>query len=133
MTRIRTDRNILMYVLLNIVTCGIYGYWFIYQLAQDVNVICRDDGKTTGGLAVFILLSIVTCGIYPIIWWYNIANRLQAAGPKYGVTIVENGTSFLLWYLLGMFLCAILSYVAIHKVLENTNTLAAAYNAQNGL
>ena len=67
MTRIKTDRNIFIFALLNIITCGIYSYWFIYQLAQDVNVMCKEDGKTTGGLLMFIILSTVTCGIYAIL------------------------------------------------------------------
>ena len=38
MARIKNDRNIIVYVLLTMVTFGIYGLFFIHQLAKDVNV-----------------------------------------------------------------------------------------------
>ena len=62
--RMKTDRSLVAYILLSIITCGIYSYYFLYAMARDANVICSADGKKTGGLLAFILLSIVTCGIY---------------------------------------------------------------------
>ena len=47
MRKIKTDRSLLMYILLTIVTCGIYSYWFIYTIAQDLNEICKEDGEKT--------------------------------------------------------------------------------------
>ena len=37
MTKIRTDRSIAIYILLSIVTCGIYSMYFIHSLAKDIN------------------------------------------------------------------------------------------------
>lgn len=133
MRRIQTDRNIILYVLLSIITCGIYGYWFIYMLAQDINEMCKDDGQKTGGLAVFILLSFVTCGLYALYWYYQIANRLQANANKYGITVAENGTTILLWYLIGLLVCGIGPYVAMHLIIKNTNAMAIAYNKMYNL
>ena len=39
----------------------------------------------------------------------------------------------LLWYLVGALLCGIGPWVAMHILIKNTNALAAAYNARNGL
>ena len=133
MRRIQTDRNIVMYVLLTIVTCGIYSYYFIYKLAEDVNEMCKDDGQKTAGLGMFILLSIVTCGLYALYWYYMIANRLQANAGKYGITVVENGTTILLWYLVGSLLFGIGPFVAMHLIIKNTNAMASAYNQMYGL
>lgn len=128
----RTNRSLLTYILLNFITCGIYGYIFIYGLANDVNDVCDGDGQKTGGLLAYLLLGFITCGIYDFIWWYKLCNRISVNGPRYGVTIQENGTTFLLWSLLGSLLCGIGPFIALHQVLRNMNTLCAAYNHKNG-
>lgn len=132
-TRIPTNRSLIAYILLSIITCGIYSYYFIYSIARDVNTMCREDGEKTGGLLAFILLSFVTCGFYGLYWEYKLGNRLAANAPRYGITFQENGTSVLLWYLVGALLCGIGPWVAMHILIKNTNALAAAYNARNGL
>lgn len=131
--RMPTDRSLLVYILLSIITCGIYSYYFIYCLARDVNEVCRDDGQKTGGLLAFILLSFITCGIYAIYWYYSLGNRLAANAPRYGLVFQENGTTILLWYLVGWLMCGIGPFVAMHILIKNTNALCAAYNYANGL
>ena len=128
MTPIKTDRSLLMYILLNIVTCGIYGYYFVYKLAEDMNVMCKEDGEKTGGLITYIVLSFITCSIYQVYWLYKIANRLNNNAPKYGLQFKENGMTVILWYLVGILLCGIGPFVAMYFIIKNTNALAAAYN-----
>lgn len=79
------------------------------------------------------LLSIVTCGFYNLWWMYKLGNRLQANAGRYGITIAENGTTILLWYLVGAFVCGIGPYVAMYFIITNTNKLATAYNQTNSL
>ena len=67
---VKNDRSLIGWLLLSIVTCGIYSYYFLYCLARDINVMCQDDGDSTPGLAAFILLSFVTCGFYAYYWYY---------------------------------------------------------------
>lgn len=131
--RLKTDRSIILYILLTLVTCGIYSWYFIYCLARDVNTVCAGDGQKTNGLGMYILLSIVTCGIYPIIWMYGLGNRLAANGSRYGMNFQENGTTVLLWYLVGILLCGIGPLVAMNIVIKNTNSLCTAYNIRNGV
>ena len=131
--RIQTNRSLAAYILFSIITCGIYSYYFIYTVARDVNTMCREDGEKTGGLLAFILLSMVTCGLYGLYWEYKLGNRLAANAPRYGLNFQENGTTVLMWYLVGLLLCFIGPWVAMHILIKNTNALAAAYNARNGL
>lgn len=105
--RLKTDRSLLVYIALTIITCGIYGYYFIYKWAEDVNIACADDGNKTEGFATFILLGIVTCGIYCWIWYYQLGNRLNANARRYGLYFAENGTTVLMWMLFGILLCGI--------------------------
>lgn len=128
-----TNRDLVTYILLSLVTCGIYGYWFVYKMAQDTNTICEGDGNNTPGLAAFILLSIVTCGIYSIYWQYQLAKRMDENAPRYGVTLTEHASDVLLWLLLGALICVFLSYVGAYYNIKNLNTMSAAYNRANGL
>lgn len=134
---VKTDRSLIAYIVLSIVTCGIYGYWFVYSIARDLNMMCEGDGEKTGGLVAYILLSFFTCGIYNIWWLYKIGNRLQRNAPRYGLMMQENGTTILMWYIFGIVLCGIGPWIGMHIVIKNTNALATAYNARtfggNGL
>ncbi len=130
--KIKEDRSLIMYILLSIVTCGIYSYYFLYSIAQDANVVCADDGKKTSGLAAFILLSIVTCGIYAWIWYYSLGNRLSENAPRYGLNFSENGTTVLMWMIFGSFLCGIGPFIAMNILINNMNALAHAYNEGRG-
>lgn len=127
---IDTGRSLVLLIVLSIVTCGIYEYYFIYKLAQDVNRMCAADGDKIGGLAAYILLSFVTCGIYSYYWEYKIANRLQKNAPLYGLCFKEGGSTILLWAILGLFLCGIGPFVAMYMILKNTNAMAMAYNSR---
>lgn len=131
--KLKDDRGIISYILLNIITCNIYGYYFLYKMAADVNVACEGDGKKTAGLAQFLILSILTCGIYSWIWYYNLGNRLAENAPRYGLNFSENGTTILLWAVLGVLLFGIGPLVAMYFLIKNTNAICAAYNQYNGL
>lgn len=131
--RLVEDRSLFLYIILSLLTCGIYGYYFIYRMAEDVNTACREDGGRTPGLAEFLLLSIVTCGIYTLFWMYDLGNRLQYNGRRYGVPVQESGATILLWYLLGFLCCGIGPYIAMYFLIRNCNRICAAYNRKNGL
>lgn len=131
--KLKDDRSIVAYILLNIITCGIYGYYFLYKMASDVNVACAGDGKNTAGLAQFLILSILTCGIYAWFWYYNLGNRLAENAPRYGLSFNENGTTVLLWAVLGSLLFGIGPFIAMYFLIKNTNAICAAYNQYNGL
>ena len=44
-TRLKDDRGLASYIILSIITCGIYSYYFIYKMAHDVNIACDGDGE----------------------------------------------------------------------------------------
>lgn len=122
------DRNFVLYVILTIITCGIYGLVFLYSMIQDVNTVCDGDGEHTRGLLGLILLSLVTCGIYSFYWYYCLGNRLAKNAPRYGMSFQENGTTVLLWMVIGSLLCGLGTWVANYIIIKNCNQLCAAYN-----
>ena len=114
--------------LLSIVTCGIYGYYFLYTMARDTNIACAGDGETTPGLAQLILLSLVTCGLYAFYWDYKIGDRLFKNGPRYGLTFTENGTTILMWDIIGLLIGGIGHYIAMYFLIKNLNSICVEYN-----
>ncbi|MDE6830175.1 MAG: DUF4234 domain-containing protein, partial [Lachnospiraceae bacterium] len=131
--RLTDNRGLLSYILLSIITCGIYSYYFLYKMAHDVNIACEGDGEQTAGLVAFILLSFVTCGIYAWIWYYQLGNRLASNANRYGMTFQENGTTVLMWLLFGSLLCGIGPFIAMNILIKNSNRICNAYNRQYNL
>ena len=127
------NRSLLTYILLSIITCGIYSWYFIYKMAHDTNIACAGDDENTSGLVMYILLSIITCGIYSLYWQYKIGNRLAANASKYGLTFQENGTTILMWDIFGVCLCFVGPFIAMHILIKNTNAICHAYNVKHSL
>ena len=126
--KIEEKRQIGLYILLSIVTCGVYHFIFFHQFAKDMNIICDGDGEETPGIGDLILFSLLTCGIYSFYWFYKLGNRQAANAKRYNVTINENGTSVLVWMLLGGLIAGIGYIIAYYILIKNMNTLASAYN-----
>ena len=131
--KLTDNRGLASYIILNIITCGIYGYYFVYKLAHDINIACDGDDENTAGVAAYILLSIITCGIYSIYWQYKIGNRLSSNASRYGLSFQENGTTIVLWDIFGIVLCFVGPYIAMYILIKNSNALFGAYNRKHGL
>ena len=128
MRQVKTNRSVID-ILLGFFTCGIYSLFLVHSLAEDVNAMCKGDGKQTAGLASYILLSVLTCGLYSIYWWYAVSDRVSNAAVRRGMKQLNfDGTTFLLWYLVGALLCALGSLVAYHKLFDVCNQVGAVYN-----
>ena len=124
----KTDRSIIPYILLGIITLGIYELWFLHHMIKDVNEICREDGNKTPGLLVLILLSLVTCGFYALFWWYRVADMLKRASDRKRVPTEISGGFVAFCFILNYFSFSIGSLVGIYKVINATNDLAEDYN-----
>lgn len=125
---VKTNRSLAMYIILTIVTCGIYGFYTIHSIARDINIMCEGDESETAGLLKYFLLSLVTCGIYSFYWQYKVADRLHGNAEKYEITITETGSSVLVWILLGCFVCPLLQFFAMYIIFKNMNLMAVEYN-----
>jgi len=128
MRDVKDNRSLLSYILLTIITLGIYQIWFLHHLAKDVNLLCEPDGKRTSGVLALFLLSLVTCGLYGFFWYYRIGDMLGTAVRRRGLTSTISGSTVLLCHVLSIFVCSITFFVALHKIFEATNELALDYN-----
>lgn len=129
-TTVKNDRSIILYTLLTLLTCGIYDLYFVHSVAKDTNTICSErDYQKTPGLLLYILLNLLTCGFYSYYWYYKLGDRLVAnARGQFNISLSENGTSVLLWLIVGRFICVFLCLVGYNVIIKNLNALASAYN-----
>jgi hypothetical protein len=125
-----SKRSLAVTIILSIVTFGIYGLYFIYKLAKDMNTICEGDGKKTRGLLFCFFIGLITVGIYNLVWLYALGDRMQDNGLRYGLTIKESGTAILLWDILGAFII-VGPFIALYIIIKNINALGEAYNAKS--
>lgn len=128
---VKQKRSLIAYLLLSIITLGIYALFFWHKYAQDVNTICAGDGKQTRGYIVAILLSIVTLGIYGLVWTYGMQNRLRDNANRYGAGLVRGGGTILAWQIFGALLFGIGPFVAMYIQIDSINRLAYGYASQS--
>ena len=126
---VRTDRSLLMYVLLTLVTCGIYNLIFFAKISEDINIIAtRRDGKETMNFWIVYLLNIVTCGIYTMIWFHQLSERIGEEARARGIYTDFGVSTFWLWGVLGSFLCCVGPFIYMHKLCQTMNNIAMHYN-----
>lgn len=126
----QTNRSLIKYILLSILTLGIYSLYFWHKYVQDVNTTCSGDGKNTNGILVMILLIILTLGIYSFVWTCGMQNRLRDQAGRLGCGPIKGGGTVLLWEIFGSLLFGLGPFVATYIQISSMNTVAYAYNAQ---
>ncbi len=76
-------RNLVMYIILTILTCGIFGFYWLYALATDTQKLTQDPTAPSGGMVV--ILSLITCGIYEFYWAYKEGETIDALFDARGI------------------------------------------------
>ena len=94
-------RNIALCSVLSIVTCGIYGIYWMIVLANETNVASGHAQDGTSGGIVF-LLTLVTCGIYGIYWAYKQGEKIDKAKTDRGIPSSNSGVIYLILCLVGL-------------------------------
>jgi len=92
-------RSLPLYLFLNCLTLGIYGFVVASQMNKEIDAICKGDNQepAVGYVAtVFIRLIPIFGPIYYLYWWYQQANRLKLNANRYGLKVKESGTDVFL-------------------------------------
>ena len=117
-------RNLAMYIVLSIVTCGLFGsYWFIV-VTDDVKSIVNDNQSASGGVA--FLLSLVTCDIYGFFWAYKMGEKIDYMKSMNGM---PSGNSSILFLVLKLFGLQIVNLALIQ---DSINRFVDMNNGLNG-
>ena len=93
----KTNRSLLVYILLSILTLGLYSLYFWPCFARDMNVVCVGDGRRTRGILARIIFSALTFGIYEIVWLYTTGDRIRINAHRLNVPVSCTGGGVLAW------------------------------------
>ena len=108
------ERNIIVYLLLTLVTCGIFGIYWLIVILKDIATTSGEDINPW----MVILLTIITCGIYGIYYSYMMGKYMVKAGENYNVKIEDNSILYLILTIFGF---GIVTYCLVQNDL---NTIA---------
>lgn len=126
--QLKTDRGLWKVILLNIITCGIYGIVFYSSISNDINEIARNDGKKTMHYCLMcFVVAPLTLGIGSIVWFHNISSRIGAELARRGISYSFDASTFWLWNILGSFIF-VGPFVYLSKLITAMNLLSENYN-----
>lgn len=95
------NRSIAMSIILTLVTCGLYGiYWMIVLTDDVVYANEREVFNTSGGAAV--LFGILSCGLYYVFWSYQMGKAMQVIQEKRNVKSSDNSLLYVILLLFGL-------------------------------
>ncbi|MBP3335965.1 MAG: DUF4234 domain-containing protein [Ruminiclostridium sp.] len=129
--QLNTHRGLLKFILLGIITFGIYPLVFFSGISEDINLVAsRFDGKKTMHFCLlFFLVGPITFGIADIVWFHRISSRLGNELTRRGIPYSFGAVDYWLWNVLGS-LIIIGPLVYIHKIAKASVLIAQDYNAR---
>lgn len=127
--QLKTNRGLVKFILLSIITFGIYSIVVMSSISTDINSIAgRYDGKRTMHYClVYFLFSWLTLGIVPLIWFHNLSARIGGELQRRGIGYSFGAGTFWGWDILGAFIL-VGPFIYTHKLLKSMNLLCADYN-----
>ena len=100
-------------ILLSIVTCGIYAFYFYYIVGQAVNKELNREAVNP----ILVWLGYVTCGITTLIFLYRLDQELIDLGRSKNIRWNSN---FILWIVL-TYIAGIGHYIALWQIQSFVN------------
>ena len=127
--QLATNRSLVKFILLSLITFGIYGIVVMSVISSDINVIAgRYDGKKTMHYClVAFIFSWLTLGIVPLVWSHKLCNRIGAELTRRGLNYPISAGTFWGWGFFGTMI-VVGPFIYAHKLLKSMNLLAADYN-----
>ena len=129
--QLNAKRGLAKFILLNIITLGIYGIVFFSGISADINVIAsRYDGRKTMHYCLLLfLVGPITLGIAYLVWFHRLSGRIGNELRRRQIPYSLSAADFWLWNVLGA-LIIVGPFVYIYKLAKASNLLAADYNAR---
>ena len=127
--QLKTNRGLLKYILLSLITFGIYGIVVMSTISRDINIIAtRYDGKKTMHYClVCFVFSWLTLGVVPLVWMHRISNRIGTELVRRNYDYDFGASTFWLWGVLGS-LILVGPFIYYHKLLKSMNLISESYN-----
>ena len=106
-------RSIALCIVLSIVTCGIYGLYWMYKITEDANTLSSETYNTPGTMV--IVLNLLTCGIYGFYWAYMIGKKLALLDKAENKDTSTQGLLYCILYFLVGIICYAIMQVELNK------------------
>lgn len=121
--------GLLKFILLSLITFGIYGIYTFARMGQDLNLIASPhDGKRTMNFWLLALLvGPLTLEIGSLVWFHKFSARIGTELTRRGQSISFGAGAYWLWNVLGA-LIIVGPFVYIHKLCTAMNCLVDDYN-----
>ena len=129
--QLNTKRGLLKFILLTIVTFGIYSIVYYSSISSDINQIAsRYDGKKTMHYCLLMfVVAPLTFGIAGIVWCHRISARIGNELSRRGISYSFGAGTFWGWNVLGA-LIGVGPFIYLHKLSKAMNLLCADYNVK---
>lgn len=115
-----TERSAITVLILSIITCGIYYFYWIYTVSKEAKQFMgRDDINPTTEL----ILCIVTCSLYQIYWWYKYGKIVTVdMYEKAGLKSEDSSMILMLLSILGLgIVSALIMQDKLNAIWRNNN------------
>ena len=128
---LNTKRSLTKYILLGIITFGIYDLWQMTEISTTINLIAtrRDGKRTMNYLLLFFLIGWITFGIGYFVWGHRISERIGVEQAARRLPVTVTASTYWLWNVLGAFIL-IGPFIYTYKLLHAMNDICADYNVR---
>jgi len=126
---LKANRSALKFVLLSIVTFGIYPIVFYTKLGNALNQLAshHDGRKTMNYCLVYFIFSPLTFGIVGLVWFTKLCNRMGAELQRRQIAYRFSGRDYWLWCVLGSFII-VGPFVYLKRLCKAMRLLCLNYN-----
>ena len=107
-----TKRSIATVIILTIVTCGIYGWWWVYTTSQELH---QASGISKFDPVLLLLLTIFVAPVGYIMFAYDAATCIDKVNADRGVS----SDSMVGYILLGIFIPIVLIGIVQNDINKN--------------
>lgn len=127
--QLKTNKSLLKFILLSVITLGIYPLVVMSAVSSDINIVAsRYDGKKTMHYCLLtFIISPLTCSIGAFVWYHRISNRIGAELKRRGIDYSFSAADFWIWNVL----CALIvvgPFIYTYRLFKAVNKMNAHYN-----
>ena len=115
----RIEKSVAACVILSIVTCGIYTFFWMWNVVKKIRMV---TGQTDDCVGEYLLLMLVP--YYNVYWVYTRGKKLYENAAFRGVQISDNSTLYLVFNILGVLNILGLQIVSYAMIQDQLNSLA---------
>ena len=90
-------RSIGICILLSIITCGIYGIYWMYLLVKNTRSIQKNTDKCTGEMLCLIFVP-----FYSVYWWYTRGEKVRQGFAEHNYNATGGGVAYLVLAIVGL-------------------------------